>query len=29
MWVAAIAGYYLFIVIKKVVFDLIIGKLLA
>lgn len=29
LWVAAIAGYYLFAVIKKVVFDLIIGKLLA
>ena len=29
LWVAAIAAYYLFAVIKKVVFDLIIGKLLA
>lgn len=29
IWVAGIAAYYLFIIIKKLVFDLIIGKLLA
>lgn len=29
IWVAAIAAYYLFSIIKKVVFDLIIGKLIA
>lgn len=28
-WVTAIAAYYLFSVIKKVVFDLIIGKLVS
>lgn len=29
IWVTAIAAYYLFSIVKKVVFDLIIGKLLA
>lgn len=29
IWVTAIAAYYLFSIIKKVVFDLIIGKLIA
>lgn len=29
VWVTAVAAYYLFTVVKKVVFDLIIGKLLA
>ncbi len=29
IWVAGIAAYYLFMIIKKIVFDLIIGKLLA
>lgn len=29
VWVAAIAAYYLFTIVKKIVFDLIIGKLLA
>lgn len=29
IWVTSIAAYYLFVIIKKVVFDLIIGKLLA
>ena len=29
VWVAAIALYYLFVIIKKIVFDLIIGKLIA
>lgn len=29
VWVAAIAAYYLFSIVKKIVFDLIIGKLLA
>lgn len=28
-WVSAIAAYYLFVIVKKVVFDLIIGKLVA
>lgn len=29
VWVTAIAAYYLFSIVKKVVFDLIIGKLAA
>lgn len=29
VWVTAIAAYYLFSIVKKVVFDLIIGKLIA
>lgn len=29
LWVAGIAAYYLFMIIKKIVFDLIIGKLVA
>lgn len=29
VWVTSIAAYYLFVIIKKIVFDLIIGKLLA
>ncbi len=29
VWVASIALYYLFVIIKKIVFDLIIGKLIA
>lgn len=29
IWVAGIAAYYLFMIIKKIVLDLVIGKLLA
>lgn len=29
LWLAGIAAYYLFFLVKKIVFDLIIGKLIA